>query len=239
MAGDWIKMRGDLQSHPKVVRILSATRADKFRVIGGLHAVWNVFDTHSVDGKLSGYTPDALDHIIGWEGFSQAMINVGWLAFDGLETLEMPEFSEHNGQSAKRRAEDQKRKRNSRSSPQGVHNPSASAADKMRTESGLEKRREDIKKILPEMPGFARLWETWPNTSRKADKKKCLDKWRSKNLEDKAEEIIAHVEASKKFNRQWREGYEPAPLTYLNGERWNDGVPANAAPIEKPRGLAL
>lgn len=40
MAIDWIKMRVDLQTHPKVVRILSATGTDKFRVIGGLHAVW-------------------------------------------------------------------------------------------------------------------------------------------------------------------------------------------------------
>lgn len=39
MSGDWIKMRIDLQTHPKIVRILSATKADKFRVIGGLHTV--------------------------------------------------------------------------------------------------------------------------------------------------------------------------------------------------------
>src|SRR5690606_24969395 len=105
MAADWIKMRTDLQSHPKVVRILSATGTDKFRVIGGLHAVWGVFDTHTTDGVLRGYTPDLLDHVIGWEGFARAMESVGWLTFDGVETLALPEFEAHNGQSAKRRAE--------------------------------------------------------------------------------------------------------------------------------------
>jgi len=142
MAGDWIKMRLDLQTHPKVVRILSATKSDKFRAIGGLHAVWSVFDTHSVDGRLAGYTPETLDHVIGWAGFAEAMIAVDWLACDGEEALILPEFDEHNGKSGKRRAEDQKRKRNERSSPQSVRNLSENEADKKLTRE--EKRREDI-----------------------------------------------------------------------------------------------
>ena len=148
MAVDWIKMRVDLQSHPKVVRILSAMRphdvhnkTDKFRVIGGLHAVWSVFDAHCEDGILHGYTPETLDHVIGWDGFSGAMISVGWLIENSGVSLAMPEFSEHNGQSAKRRAEDQKRKRDSRSSTESVRNLSANDVDKKRTRE--EKRREE------------------------------------------------------------------------------------------------
>lgn len=148
MAGDWIKMRIDLQSHPKVVRILSAIQrtevqkvTDKFRVIGGLHAVWSVFDTHSVDGALQGYTPNLLDHIVGLNGISQAMIDVQWLGYDGAETLVMPEFAEHNGKSGKRRAEDQKRKREGRKCPQSVRNLSADDVEENRTRE--EKRRED------------------------------------------------------------------------------------------------
>ena len=135
-------MRVDLQSHPKIVRILSATQSDKFRVIGGLHAVWSVFDAHSENGLLKGYTPDLMDHIIGWAGFSRAMEAVGWLVFDGLETLQMPEFIEHNGQSAKRRAEDQKRKRDDRKRPQIVRTDTGQNSDDVRTRE--EKRREDI-----------------------------------------------------------------------------------------------
>jgi hypothetical protein len=143
MAADWIKMRIDLQTHPKVVRILSATMADKFRVIGGLHAVWAIFDTHSVDGILNGYSPSILDHLIGWDGFSQAMIDVKWLSFDG-ENLTVPEFEEHNGASGKRRAEDQKRKKKSRERPDSVRKVSADVSanppDKLRTRG----EREDI-----------------------------------------------------------------------------------------------
>lgn len=118
MAGDWIKMRMDLQTHPKIVRIMSATSSDKFRVIGGLHAVWCVFDQHSIDGMLQGYSPDLMDQIIGWKGFSMAMVDVGWLAMDIHGFLQMPEFSEHNGKSSKVRAEDSKRKKQSRKNPE-------------------------------------------------------------------------------------------------------------------------
>ena len=152
-------MRTDLQSHPKVVRILSAIRphdvqtvTDKFHVIGGLHAVWGIFDAHSQDGVLRGYTPGLMDHVIGWDGFSEAMIKVDWLVFDGLETLSMPEFVEHNGKSAKRRAEDQKRKRNERNTSESHPETVQTFADKMRTECGLEKEKEKEVKTNPLTP---------------------------------------------------------------------------------------
>lgn len=142
MAGDWIKMRSNLATSPKVVRIASALKADRLRVIGGLHAVWCLFDTHSDDGTLIGYSPAVLDDLIGWPGFSAAMIAVEWMLEDG-ENLVVPRFDDHNGASAKRRAQDADRKR-------GVRNlsasPSASYADKKRTRE--EKRREEEKNPL-------------------------------------------------------------------------------------------
>lgn len=148
MAGDWIKMRIDLQSHPKIVRILSATDSDKFRAIGGLHAVWSIFDTHSEDGVLLGYSAKTLDHVIGWDGFTDAMISVGWVE-EVAGGLVMPGFDEHNGKSGKRRAEDQKRKRDGRKDPQPVRKLSAGNEDKKGTRE--EKRREDQKPLSPEV----------------------------------------------------------------------------------------
>lgn len=135
MAGDWIKMRADLHTHPKVVRMASALKADRLRIVGGLHSAWCLFDVHSVDGLLDGYSADTLDDLIGFPGFSRAMMAVGWLEENG-ESLLMPRFEAHNGQSAKRRAQDADRKRN-------VRKAAASDADKKRTRE--EKRREDIK----------------------------------------------------------------------------------------------
>ena len=231
-------MRMELQTHPKVVRILSAIRphdvrgdTDKFRVIGGLHAVWCVFDQHSEDGVLHGYTPELLDHIIGWDGFAAAMINVGWMAYDGAETLTLPEFDEHNGKSAKRRAEDQKRKRESRSCPQSVRNLSASEADKLRTKSGLEKRREEVnpptpRKRVDDVPaGFDEFWSAYP---RKVSKPQALKAWRKLSPDTQAlQAILAGIERDRRSEQWLRDGgqFIPHPATWLNGRRWEDEQP--------------
>ena len=151
MAGDWIKMGKDLLTHPKVVRMSSALRADRLRTVGGLFAVWCLFDEHSVDGRLHGYTPSAVDDEIGWPGFADLMIGVDWLSWDGNDGLVLPDFSTHNGASAKRRAQETDRKRAERSAsqkhPQSGGKPSANDADKKRSRE--EKRREDISTPLP------------------------------------------------------------------------------------------
>ena len=139
MAGDWIKMRADLFTHPKVVRMMSALKADKFRTVGGLMSVWCLFDVHSEDGRLLGYTIEALDEIAAWPGFSAAMMSVSWLEVDEHGVPSLPRFSHHNGQSAKRRAQDSERKREAR----GVRKVSALDADETRTRE--EKRREEEK----------------------------------------------------------------------------------------------
>lgn len=80
---------------------------------------------------------------------------------------------------------------------------------------------------------FPAFWDLWPRTERRVDRKKCLAKWRAAKLDACAEEILAHVTAMK-ATRKWIEGYEPAPLRYLNGEQWKDGPPP-AAESRPPR----
>ena len=126
-------MRADLFTHPKVVRMASALDADTLRTVGGLMSSWCLFDVHTEDGRLSGYTPETLDAYLRWEGFSAAMISVGWLE-EHHDCLFLPSFDTHNGRSAKRRAQESERKRN-------VRKTSACDADKLRTRE--EKRREE------------------------------------------------------------------------------------------------
>jgi hypothetical protein len=109
----WIKMGVHLRTHPKVVRMASALKADRLRVVGGLWAVWCVFDAHSVDGHLPGYSLAAMDEEIGWKGFGRAMSDIGWL-IEQDDGLQAPEYEDHNGASAKRRATETKRKADSR-----------------------------------------------------------------------------------------------------------------------------
>lgn len=144
MAGEWIKMRTGLRTHPKVVRVASALKVDRLRVIGAMFVTWSVFDEHSTDGNLVGYTPEVLDEEVGLPGFAQAMIAVSWLAEDmveGLQTLVAPEFSSHNGQSSKKRITDTERKRGARAGGAGVRKVSDKKSDKSGTRE--EKRREE------------------------------------------------------------------------------------------------
>lgn len=164
MSISWIKMSTCLGTHPKVIRISSALHADRLRVIGGLHAVWSLFDMHSEDGLLSGYTADALDELINWPGFSAALVNVGWLLNDGTDGLVLPRFDTHNGASAKRRAQESERKRTVREEkktsaicPQSARNMSAADADKKRTRE--EKRREEKNPPIP--PKGPVSFKTW------------------------------------------------------------------------------
>jgi hypothetical protein len=132
MAGDWIKMRRSLLTDPRVVRIASALHADRFRTIGGLFSAWCLFDEQTPDGRLEGYTPEVFDEIVGVCGLAVAMESVGWLQI-GDNWLQATAFSEHNGQTAKRRAQEAVRKMSARNAD--------TDADKKRPRE--EKRREE------------------------------------------------------------------------------------------------
>ena len=135
MSTDWIKVRKSLPTSPRFVRMMSALKADKFQTLGGVLSAWMIFDDHSTDGHLLGYTPSTLDQVVGFEGLTMAMEGVGWVEVtpDGLQAVD---FEEHNGATAKRRAMDAARKGSARRL-QNVRND----ADKMRNRE--DKIRED------------------------------------------------------------------------------------------------
>lgn len=83
-------------------------------------------------------------------------------------------------------------------------------------------------------PGFVAFWDAYPADRRRVDKGKCMALWKKLALEPVARQIVAHVNAMK-ASQSWREGFEPAPLRYLGGRRWEDGVPKAPA----SRGPAL
>lgn len=161
MAGDWIKMRDNLWSDPRVSRLCDLTGKGKAAVIGGLYWLWSNADQHSVDGMMPGLTTKGVDRETGIPGFGKALTdpNVRWLE-DGPSWVSIPKFDEHNGESAKTRAEGSKRKANWRkrntrdgaSVPQSTGQLSTGSQDKGGTDAGQigdnreareEKRREE------------------------------------------------------------------------------------------------
>ena len=70
---------------------------------------------------------------------------------------------------------------------------------------------------------FDEFWSTWPTSKRKVAKSTCETKWHKLKLDTVADKILANVNALK-GSEQWTTGFEPAPLTYINQRRWEDGV---------------
>lgn len=68
-------------------------------------------------------------------------------------------------------------------------------------------------------PLFEAFWSAYPS-NRKAAKKSCAATWERKKLDRIADKIIADVKAKIVV---WGE-FNPAPLTYINQERWLDGA---------------
>lgn len=86
-----------------------------------------------------------------------------------------------------------------------------------------EVKERNITPPTPPSDGFTLFWMAWPKHRRKAAKAKCRDLWRKKNLQAKTSHIVAVVETAKR-SRDWLkdEGeYIPAPLVWLNQERWD------------------
>ena len=70
---------------------------------------------------------------------------------------------------------------------------------------------------------FNEFWSIWPTSKRKVAKSTCETKWLKLKLDAVADQILANVNALK-GSEQWTTGFEPAPLTYINQRRWEDGV---------------
>lgn len=223
MAGDWIKFEHATLDKPEVLLMAELLETSPDDVIGKLLRVWVWFDQQSENGNAGGVTYVTLakfiDRHVSSQGFAACMKKVGWLSDEG-----MPHFDRHNGESAKKRALTKDRV--------------AKARSVVVTLNALpEKRREEVTPIAPDggSAEFTRFWKAWPASKRKNSRHSCATIWRTKKLDALADSIIAHVEAMKS-SQQWREGFEPAPKTYLNGRRWEDGTPQETQP---PHRLAV
>jgi uncharacterized protein YdaU (DUF1376 family) len=79
---------------------------------------------------------------------------------------------------------------------------------------------------------FDDFWSVWPSSKRKVAKVAVQAKWEKHGLDEVADVIIAHVD-SIKSSEQWTNGYEPAPLTYINQRRWEDELMSDIPPSRR------
>jgi len=108
MAGEWIKMRTNLWDDPRVAQLCELTDQAEAAVVGGLYWLWATADEHSSDGLLPGMTVRTIDRKTGVAGLGKALVTIGWIA-EGEDGVTVTRFDEHNGASAKQRAQTAKR----------------------------------------------------------------------------------------------------------------------------------
>ncbi|MEX3004198.1 DnaT-like ssDNA-binding domain-containing protein [Serratia fonticola] len=107
MAASWIKVEVITPDKPEVFQLSEIMNLDPDAVLGKLVRLWAWADQQTIDGNAkcnaASVTKNAVDRITFVSGFADALISVGWLAFNG-ETLIFPNFERHNGNSSKKRA---------------------------------------------------------------------------------------------------------------------------------------
>jgi hypothetical protein len=77
-------------------------------VVGALVVLWSYADEHSTDGFLRYFTAHQVDAMACIPGVAAAMANVGWLETidaPGAAGIMLPRYAEHNGETAKQRAQ--------------------------------------------------------------------------------------------------------------------------------------
>lgn len=214
MAGDWIKFELATLDKPEVLQMAEILGTSSDDVVGKLLRVWGWFDQQSRNGYAGGVTGTALkrfiDRLVASQGFAACMSKVGWLNDDGL-----PNFDRHNGETAKNRALSKNRMKRLRDA-ESVTTPSP------------EKRREE-KSNNNICAGFERFWAAYPKTARKVGKAACLKSWERQRLDPLTDQIVSAVETLK-VSDQWQKGFEPAPLTFLNQRRFEDGITRDPQP---------
>ncbi len=101
------------------------------------------------------------------------------------------------------------------------------SAEHLHTQSQSQSQKELKPSVRPARDvGFDLFWATWPKSKRKVGKDACQRKWNDHWSKPGfvGKDVLAHVAAMKQ-TKQWLDGFEPAPLTYLNQGRWKDGLP--------------
>ncbi len=94
-------------------------------------------------------------------------------------------------------------------------NPNSNLNPNLNSNSKERPASEEKEEKVP----FEDFWSVYP---KKNDKKKCEEKW-ARITNDNRKKAIADVPL-RKLGRKWIEGFTENPLTYLNGERWNDEI---------------
>ena len=192
MAGDWIKFEKATLDKPEVFDMAVILEIDPDAVVGKLLRVWNWFDDQSLDGNASVTVRALLDRYSGVTGFTEAMESVGWLIVEG-ESMTLPNFDRHNGQTAKTRALTAKRvtkskaKSNAKGNASTVTSIVTPSLPENRIEDNRIEEKEEVSCPSPdEKTILALIWGMAPAKAKsRSSKKQVTNEWKKIKTADR------------------------------------------------------
>src|SRR5579859_4743575 len=247
MPGDWIKMSADLSEDPIVIAIAARLGIDEFSVVERLHRIWSWADRHLADGLALGITPEWIDQFVRLDGFSNALLDVGWLSridkagfLDSQQNL-LDSFSETFLDSSRilldsrvgggmgwvvfprffRFLSGKTTKTTTKTNPTPTRVSEIEKDRDNQIEKEIDKGVSRIEKVEKD-ESFSIFWKTYPRKDSKVQAQKAFVK-----LAPSAELLERILDALDRFKRcdQWmrEEGkFIPFASTWLNQRRWED-----------------
>lgn len=140
MGTDWIKVEKSTARKPEVLQIADALAVHPDHAFGLCVRFWCwVDDQMSQECHTNSVTFVTLDSVVGHNGFTEQLVAVGWLELNGTG-VRIPHFDRHLSKSAKKRAEDRRRKEKSRE----CHTPSVTNVTANSGQKADQSKRESI-----------------------------------------------------------------------------------------------
>lgn len=253
MATPWIKIEHTTPDKPEIDAISESLGIDPDHALGILVRLWIWADQQTVKGNAVSVTKKAIDRRARIEGFSDAMIESGWLACDS-SGLTFVNFGRHNGQTAKQRAVTAKRVSKHKVKSNGDGNgdgngDSVSESLKERyleLELELDSKKKNTKKKKASIPEnysdtFEEFWSAYP---RREGKGHAWAAWlknlkraaaSSKRAEDETVEQFLARRANDyaAFTSTKDREFIRLPATWLNGGNWDDETGSRVARPEE------
>jgi hypothetical protein len=220
MAFDWIKMRSNIDHDWRVLRMAEILGLPELHIVGCLWKVWSWADQNTVDGNAICVTDVTLERYTGVTGFAYAMREVGWLKGEN-GALCLPNFTEHNGQTAKKRAQTQVRVAKHRN----AESVTKALPEKRREEKIRDKKKTPLPPLdVPaELQDICQDWLTY-----KKEKRKTYTPTGLRELFAEVRQVAASAgveEVKRRFQRAMASNYQG----------WNfESQGGNGKPASKP-----
>jgi hypothetical protein len=148
MSLEWLKVLKNTPDKPEILAIAQEHDIDPDAAFGKVFRVWSYFDEHTLDGHAPSVTKVLLDRLCGVTNFVNSMLKVGWLIEEN-GVLSVSNFDKHNGNSAKKRAQDALRKAKSRANTGGDDGHAQSVTDERQARDQEKEKEKDLKQHKP------------------------------------------------------------------------------------------